>query len=1612
MGQRTKSKRRRKRSNASGGGARNKKKDDDDDVDEWMSSLPPSKDDVVAVNNNNDGGGGGGGEFESLRKLLRESDAHLVAVVRRRREEGEETETDDGGVDASRPFSEKKMDRKRKRPPSCSSPLPAPVPAAVALPSPPSSDASQKKPASTKNDAKTAAATSATRTTYNSDGVVNNNNEDDTTETPEAATAMLLSAEFLRSEQHQQQQRDGGYSTTGKYSNNDADCSYNVENPLMVLPSSKKKNKQQKQQTASSLMSSAVELTCEEIREARRRKKDADRKLRQLEAQKLQKEKRQRLYDDLERTSISEQARSLLLKSSSLGITMAATTQAEGGTGTAAAVDGGNGKHDNLPANRNRGKKMKNKKQVLQRLLRKERAGIVLNDTERDLLYRRRTDDGGTGEDTGSDDDGDNEPEHLDDEDGGRAGSLGEQQGRKVDKESGPALPEARSSKKCKPRQPEHEQYETMEKKNRREDNNGADSMDDGMKVTERATALIAAGAATSSTKAAASSSSSSSSFAAQMMVSLSKLKSETEQQRKKATEEEAELRRERERKQQEEDARLVSRKERYVPKDPAVLKTAATLGLSETKGSTATGVNRNGYRVMEICRPSDVQASRYDLPVLQMEYEVVDAVRNNDVVIICGETGSGKSTQVPQLLYEAGMTLPKSEGRGAANPAKDNSSQDFLIGITQPRRVAAVSTAKRVCYEMGKGNGQSIVGGRVAPIDGASAGTRNRPGNLVAYQTRYETAGMGTDTRIKFMTDGLLLQEIQSDLLLRKYSVIVLDEAHERNLNTDVLIGLLSAAIPLRKQAASEPDSDIVPLKLVIMSATLRVQDFTTRNTEDEGTERSSSTDDKKRLFASCQTPTILTIPGRAFPVTIHHSKVTEMENYEDVAYRKICKIHRQLPQGGILVFLTGKQEILRMVHRLRRALMSPSSDTCASKRSSPMDVTEQGSDQMETALRDLDDEELDGDLFQDDGEALDNVDEDVDTGVVRVPGESGPEKTRILPLYSLLSSEDQAKVFDPVPPGHRLIVVATNVAETSITIPGISYVVDCGRQKCRNYASGVISYDVMWISKAAADQRAGRAGRTGPGHCYRLYSSTMYARHMDPFGLPEVLTRPLEDVVLSLKAMAIKNITNFPFPTPPPSAQLEPAIQLLANLGCVNVPKVEERGNNIGDGVITRLGAAVAKLPVGVRFGKMLLVAAQVGVLDYAIATVAAASECNIFVSSDSKETEDSSDVTEEPDKNDPTVDSGREKRRWKHRGGDMLAATLVVGAYAYAGRGMTAAAQKRAHQKFCDENGISFPVMERITKMRNHLARLARARLSNSGGVAAKTGGFNDSMSPPNTLQERLLRQAIASGLLDNIAVLAPLGSIPGEHPFSLRTAYLRCSTRRREPFFLDHNSVIFSRDSRVLPKWVCYESLLRKNLRDGTPIAIMKNVTPIDASWLGTIAVGSQLLQIGDPQPTPLPIYDTERDAILCSVTTKFGYEGWEVPSVRLDMLEALERCPRHQTAQLSLEDTFRWFGRFLLEGKVIPELQIENTLNDSPSMVTNRPHLKKVVILVSALSSTGISSSAALRRHWAEVDEKFLFKSLRHWVREGCTADFKKIWISSVRRCVEEWKERH
>lgn len=517
----------------------------------------------------------------------------------------------------------------------------------------------------------------------------------------------------------------------------------------------------------------------------------------------------------------------------------------------------------------------------------------------------------------------------------------------------------------------------------------------------------------------------------------------------------------------------------------------------------------------------------------------------------------------------------------------------------------------------------------------------------------------------------------------------------------------------------------------------------------------------------------------------------------------------------------------------------------------------------------------------------------------------------------------------------------------------------------------------------------------------------------------MPEVLTRPLEDVVLAMKTMNVSSVENFPFPTPPQKNQISSAVRLLANLGCIDVSMSEKDG---GDGQITTLGAAVAKLPVGVRYGKMLLVSAQANVLDYGIALVAALSESNPFLyqyeekNKDENEgnAEDALKGLDEVDRNNSFINEKKNIRaltsKWMHDGGDVLSAMMAAGAYSFAGRGAGGASEKAACRNFCEENGLNLVVMQRIAKMRLHLCKLAQLRLQNAEGVAVETGAYLPSMPPPNRAQECLLRQVIASGLLDNVARRAPPGILSTEFTGIPRSAYMCGNGSLREPLFLDNNSAVHSK----LPEWVCFDSVVRKKKRDGTTVLTMQRVTPIDAEFLASLCHGSNLLTLGSPLATPLPRYNGEEDAIQCAVETKFGSHSWQIPPLYVGMYEMLQsedQCKiKKQNPIVVKDDSFRWFGRLLLEGKVLTELsELLPLLNDEPVIITRRKPQKKVTLFVSELSNAGIDSARALQKHWAEFDDKFLFRQLKSWVRADCVDEAKAIWIRAVKTNINIWR---
>ena len=461
------------------------------------------------------------------------------------------------------------------------------------------------------------------------------------------------------------------------------------------------------------------------------------------------------------------------------------------------------------------------------------------------------------------------------------------------------------------------------------------------------------------------------------------------------------------------------------------------------------------------------IREQRASLPVFKLRNELIKAITENQVLIVIGDTGSGKTTQMTQYLVEKGFAV------------------NGKIGCTQPRRVAAMSVAKRVSEEVGC-----------------------RVGQQVGYTIRFEDC-TSSSTIIKYMTDGMLLRECLLDPDLRAYSVILLDEAHERTINTDVLFGLMKKTVQRR------PD-----LKLIVTSATLEAEKFSA-------------------YFFHCP---VFTIPGRAFPVEIMYTKEPESD-YLEAALITVMQIHVSEPPGDILLFLTGQEEI----------------DTSC-------------------------------EILYERMKAL---------------GPTVPELI-ILPVYSALPSEMQTRIFEPAPPGGRKVVIATNIAETSITIDGIYYVVDPGfvKQKCFNPKLGMDALVVTPISQSQARQRAGRAGRTGPGKCYRLYTEHAFRNEMLVNSVPEIQRTNLATTVLMLKALGINDLLHFDFMDPPPLQALVQAMQQLYNLSALD-----------NEGLLTRLGRRMAEFPLEPPLSKMLMASVDYGCSDEVLTIVAMLSVPTVF-------------------------------------------------------------------------------------------------------------------------------------------------------------------------------------------------------------------------------------------------------------------------------------------------------------------------------------------------------------------------------------------------------------
>ncbi|KAK8196585.1 hypothetical protein M8818_006750 [Zalaria obscura] len=649
-------------------------------------------------------------------------------------------------------------------------------------------------------------------------------------------------------------------------------------------------------------------------------------------------------------------------------------------------------------------------------------------------------------------------------------------------------------------------------------------------------------------------------------------------------------------------------------------------------------------------------------LPIARHRENLLYLIDTFPVVIVVGQTGSGKTTQIPQFLEKGGW----------CNDGK-------LIAVTQPRRVAATTVAARVAEEM-----------------------RCNLGQEVGYSIRFEDVTSAT-TRIKFLTDGLLLREALVDPQLSRYSVIMVDEAHERSLSSDVLLGVLKKIRKRRKD-----------LRIVVSSATLQAEDFLRFFAGDEvggGSENHGDADPE--LGGSVGR--IVSLEGRMFPVDIHYL-TSPAEDYVERAVQTVFDIHTQEAEGDILIFLTGREEI----------------DTCISMIADRMPSLPPGSQAI-------------------------------------LP----------LPLYAGLSTEQQMYVFEQAPEDTRKVIVSTNIAEASVTINGIVYVIDSGFVKLRAYnpSTGIETLTATPISKAAATQRAGRAGRTKPGKCYRLYTEPAY-ESLAEASVPEIQRSNLAPVILQLKCLGIDNIARFDYLTPPPSNLIVRALEMLYSLGALD-----------DYARLTKpLGVRMAELAVEPMMAKVLLSAPDFGCLSEMLSIAAMTTlQGAVWVAHEGGQ-------------------KAVESSRWKFAvdEGDHL--TLLNVYQAFVTKGKKDAA-------WCRNNHLNFKSLTRAVSVRNQLRRYLERFGIDVGESLGQGLAGRDVVRAGGMDKSEQIRRCLTTGYFAHAARMQPDGTF--------RT--------------VDGGSTLYAHPSSLMfnrkADWVVFHEVMETGEK-----TFIRDVTKIEKGWL--------------------------------------------------------------------------------------------------------------------------------------------------------------------------------
>lgn len=630
--------------------------------------------------------------------------------------------------------------------------------------------------------------------------------------------------------------------------------------------------------------------------------------------------------------------------------------------------------------------------------------------------------------------------------------------------------------------------------------------------------------------------------------------------------------------------------------------------------------------------KAKSIDEVRKSLPIYAFKDELIEAIKTQQILVIEASTGSGKSTQVPAYTRDAGY------GGGGKR-----------IVCTQPRRVAAMSLAQRVAEE-----------------------NHTRVGREVGYSVRFESKIDEKETVIEYCTDGILMKALQNDPMLERYDVVILDEAHERSVNTDLLISLTKDICSIRPE-----------FRLIISSASLNVQRFS-------------------EYYNNCP---IFRIPGRTFPIQKHFTTSPEA-NYLNAMVTTVIQLHVAMgtEKGDILAFLSGQDEIEAAVQFLEDTMKK------LGNRVAPLIIA---------------------------------------------------------PIYGALPAEAQQLIFQPTPAGSRKVIVATNIAETSLTVDGISIVLDSGVEKQNSYdtRTGMSTLSVVPCSRASAEQRAGRAGRTGPGKCFRLYTAWSYANELPEQHPPEVQRCNFDSVALTLKALGVNDLLHFDFMDPPPVSTIAKSLENLYSFGFLN-----------SEGTITKLGRRASELPLDPQLAKTLLAAEQYGCASEIITIVAMVAEAGalFFAPKDKK----------------MAADHAKARFFQVSEGGDMLGLLRLYNEFE----------ENEYSPLWAKENFVQYRSIARVRDVREQLLGLC-----DKVEIARSSCGISDHVT---------IMKSLTAGFFHNVARLQRDGqtyAVLGKGGLSVRIHPSSCMSKTREKWVIFHELISTSTEfirsvAPIDPNWL--------------------------------------------------------------------------------------------------------------------------------------------------------------------------------------------------------------